>query len=328
MFAHMRAFSDNTAEESVQGQLESQQNKQSQQLNKSHPRNPQKGNTSSELNTALPLAARINMLASTTGDTNSDAERNMAADAGESATSSAFNAVNASGTSRPAAHSQDTSDVARRNDPRTEDARSGYERKIGRGTSWRRDHDTLGEEEYTMRGRGRGGGPPYRGRGHRYRDYESRDYPYRRDYDRPPPGHPADPRGPPYPADDPYYDSRGNYPPPLYDSRRDYPPDAPARYHEDYRRGYDSRDFAPPPPVPIHSAMDSRRPYDRGPIPGRGADPSMYDRPYARSRDPRDDFRGDPRAPRDEPPRFPADLRPPGDPRFMDEGILVAGIRF
>jgi hypothetical protein len=228
-------------------------------------------------------------------------------------------------------HPQNTSDLPRRSGPRAEGARlekDGYERKIGRGTSWRRDHEALVEEDYSVRGRGRGA-PSTRGRGH-YRDYDSRDYPYRRDYDRrpppppPPPHHSLDPRGPPYPPPDPYYDSRGSFPsPPLYDNRRDYPPEP--RYFDDYRRGYDPRDGPPPPPLPPQP-LEPRRPFDRGPFPGR-EDPSDYGRPYSRPRDPRDEFRGDPRMPRDPEPRLPPDPRIPPrderpDPRYLDEGII------
>jgi len=269
------------------------------------------------------------MTSPSSGNTISLGERNAPNNVGEVATLSVLNGANTSGITQTAAQSQDASDISRRNDSRTEDVRSeqsGYERKIGRGTSWRRDHDTLGEQEYTVRGRGRGRGHTYRGRA-RYPHYESRDYPDRRDYDRPAPGHPTDPRGPAYPPDNPYYDPRGSYPPPVYDSRRDYPPDVSARYHEDYRRGYDSREFIPPPPTSIRPPMDSRRPYERGPIPGRGDDPVDYDRPYPRPRDPRDDFRGDPRVPRDETLGFPPDTRPSrdarSDARFIDEGIMA-----
>ena len=158
---------------------------------------------------------------------------------------------------------------------------------------------------------------------------ESRDYPYRRDYERPASGHSADPRSSPYLGENPYYETRGNYPPPAFDNRRDYPPDHAARYQEDYRRGYDSREFVPPPPspAPMRPPIDTRRPYDRGSVSGRETDLSDYERPYPRSRGPRDDFRDDPHAPRDETLRFAADTRPPrdtrSDPRFMDEGIIV-----
>ena len=172
-----------------------------------------------------------------------------------------------------------TSDLPRRSGPRNE-VNDGYERKIGRGTSWRRDHEARAEGDYTVRGRGRGGSQSSRGsggsgRGRYHPDYDSRDYPYRRDYDRRPPlpsppppppplppgpasssaHHPSlDPRSAPYTPPDPYYDSRGTYPsPPLYDTRRDYPPDpAATRYYDDYRRGgYDPRDGHPLPPPPL-----------------------------------------------------------------------------
>jgi hypothetical protein len=240
-------------------------------------------------------------------------------------------------------HPQDSSDLSHRSGPRTEglrnDSKEGFERKIGRGTSWRRDHDARGDKEYTVRGRGRGASSRSRGYRNNHFDYDSRDY-YnnRRGNDRrapyqprpppphspsnlpPAPAHPSlDPRGPPYPPPDPYYDSRGTYPSPtIYDARRDYPPD-PARYFDDYHRGgggYDPRDVPPPlpraPPSPIpppNQTLESGRPYDRIPLLGRD-DPSDYGRSYARPRDPRDDYRGDPRE---------ADPRLP--PRYMDEGI-------
>lgn len=243
----------------------------------------------------------------------------------------------------------------RRSGPRNE-VIDGYERKIGRGTSWRRDHEARAEGDYTVRGRGRGGSLSSRGggggRGRFHQDYDSRDYPYRRDYDRRPPlpspppppppplppGHPGstahhhpslDPRSAPYPPPDPYYDSRGTYPsPPLYDTRRDYQHDpATTRYYDDYRRGgYDPRDGPPVPPPSLPpttatppQALDSRRPYDRGPPPGRD-DPSDYGRPYSRPRDPRDDY-----PPRDIDSRLPPDHRMSprdarSDPRYIDEG--------
>ena len=258
-----------------------------------------------------------------------------------------------------------TSDLPpRRAGPRNE-VNDGYERKIGRGTSWRRDHEARVEGDYTVRGRGRGGSLSSRGsggggRGRYHQDYDSRDYPFRRDYDRRPPlpsppppppplppgpassstHHPSlDPRSAPYPPPDPYYDSRGTYPsPPLYDTRRDYPPDpATTRYYDDYRRGgYDPRDgppiapTPPPPPPPATAtppqALDSRRPYDRGPLPGRD-EPSDYGRTYSRPRDPVD------YPPRDIDPRLPPDHRmsPRGvrpDPRYIDEGKLLSFLFF
>jgi hypothetical protein len=217
---------------------------------------------------------------------------------------------------------QNTSGTQRKSGPRNNG--TGYERKIGRGTSWRRDHERLEEEDYTVRGRGRGSAPA-RGRGHFHREFEPRE-PYRRDYDRRP--LPMDTR-PQYPAD-PYYDPRGSYAPP-FDARRDYPTD-PSRYFDDYRRGYDPRDL-PPPSAPVDS-----RPYDRGMPRGRAS--SEYGRPYSRPRDPHDgpregprDLRDVPRDPRDAPrdPRDPvrdprddfrADPRiSPSVPRYSDEGI-------
>lgn len=215
-------------------------------------------------------------------------------------------------------------------DPR--DEKDGYERKIGRGTSWRRDHETLDTEEYYARGRGRGAST--RGRpGYHYRDFESRDYPYRREYDRrlsPPPPSSAsashhshlslEPRGRPYLPHDPYYDSSRGLDAYPYDTRRDYPPE-PSRYFEDYRRGYDPRD-GPPPPLPLPSSsepVEPRRPYDRGPYPGR-EDPY-----YSRPGDPRDDYRPDQRIPSREP--LPPDPRDPrADPRYRDEGIMSTSL--
>jgi hypothetical protein len=246
-------------------------------------------------------------------------------------------------------HPANSSDLSRRSGPRTEGLRNdkeGSERKIGRGTSWRRDHDAHRDQEYPVRGRGRGASSRSRGYRNNHSDYDSRDYYNRRGNDRrtpypprppPPPPlsnlspsatHPSlDPRGPPYPPSDPYYDSRGTYPPssPIYDARRDYPPD-PARFFDDYHRGgYDPRDVppslprAPPSPLPLpNQALESGRPYERAPLPGRD-DLSEYGRSYSRPRDPRDDYRGDPR---DADPRFPPrDVR---DPRYMDEGTLSA----
>jgi hypothetical protein len=254
---------------------------------------------------------------------------------------------NGQDTQKQAAAPAAPSDLPRRSGPRSEGI-AGYERKIGRGTSWRRDHEARTEGDYTVRGRGRGA-PPVRGsgRGGQYhREHDARDYPHRRDYDRRPPppspplppapashhhSHPSlDPRGPPYPPPDPYYDSREAYPsPPHYDSRREYPPESAARYFDDYRRGgYDPRDVPPPPPPPPPSAaagppqsLDSRRPYDRGPLPGR-EDSSEYGRPYTRPRDPRDDY------PRDFDPRLPPDPRISPrdvrlDPRYIDEGNFI-----
>lgn len=249
-----------------------------------------------------------------------------------------------------AATNATASDLLRGSGPRGEGLRTGkegYERRIGRGTSWRRDHEALEQEDYTVRGRGRGA-PPGRGRGYyNYRDYESpREYPFHRDYDRRPPPppplgsgyhrhtHPLDSRGPPYPPPDPYYESRGTFsPPPMaYETRRDYPPDS-ARYSDDYRRrSYDPRDVppsvpplaAPPsPPLPAQSpGLDSRRSYERGPIPGgRGEDLSGYGRSYSRPRDPREDYRGG--DPRDPDHRLPPDPRISSrpEPRYIDEGI-------
>lgn len=187
-------------------------------------------------------------------------------------------------------------------------ATQGYERKIGRGTSWRRDHKGLGEDDYTLRGRGRGNNPsPRGGRGNYYRDQETRGY-QRREGD-----HPSslDPRGS-YP--EPYYETRGPYP---YDTRRDFPIES--RLAVDYER-YESRDI--PHHLPPSPPLD-RRLYERGP-PGR-EDPE-YGRPFPRPRDVRDDLRDDPRLPRDMDARYPSesrsrDLRP--DPRFIDEGIKV-----
>jgi len=240
-------------------------------------------------------------------------------------------------------HPQNSSDLSRnRSGPRPEGLRNdkeGSERKIGRGTSWRRDHDARGDQEYTPRGRGRGASSRSRGYRNNHSDYDSRDYYSRRGNDRratypprPPPPPPLsnlspsaphaslDPRGPPYQPPDPYYDSRGAYPPspPIYDARRDYPTD-PARYFDDYHRGgYDPRDVppqlpraAPSPLPPPNQAIESGRPYDRVPLPGRD-DPSEYGRSYSRPRDPRDEYRGDPR---DADPRV-------RDPRYMDEGTL------
>ena len=269
-------------------------------------------------------------------------------------------------TEAPTTTAATTTDTPTRNGPaapyplpdEAEKSAGGYERKIGRGTSWRRDHDTLNEQDYTVRGRGRGraGGHPQhhhsstRGRGRRDENYDSRDYnnnSYRRDpYDRrPPPPTPPPPPPPPShahvasafpPSPDPYYESPrvGAYPSPAYDARRDYPPPSfhpsdappPARYYEDYRRGgYDARDI-PPPPLPPNSShlptpptVDSRRPYDRGVVPGRD-DPADYGRGYPpRSRDPRDDY---PPMPRDVHPRLPpSDRLPPKDAgRYIDEG--------
>lgn len=208
--------------------------------------------------------------------------------------------------------------------PMDQDRDDGYERKIGRGTSWRRDHDSRDEQDYTVRGRGRvplrnGGGRGYHREGERsfsesrdYFDYRGRD----REYDRRPP--PVDPRYPP----DPYYESSRAYPP-AYDHRRDYPPHHPAdmpptRYYDDYRRGYDPRDL--PPPASSHSppGLDPRRPpYDR--------DDPEYGRPYPpRSRDPRDDYRMDPRGPPSErgPPLPPQDR----EGRYIDEGNFIGQI--
>ena len=207
--------------------------------------------------------------------------------------------------------------------------KDGYERRIGRGTSWRRDHHDLMEQTYPMRGRGRGS-PPTRGRGRDFhRDYDTRDYPYRREFDRRPPPpdaiapthHALDSRGPPaYPLPDPFYEPRGGYPlspQRFYDTRRDFPPEH-SRYYDDYRRGDDLRDLPPRPPA------DPGRPYDRG-LTERG-DPSDYGRPYPRPRDLRDDY---PRITRD---RLPPDPRGPPrdphpDPRYIDEGRRYFEIR-
>lgn len=321
--------SGNSIEE---GNLPTPQDRQAQQQNRNHPQNPsyipRAGSTSSEIHSALPLAARIDMTSPSTGNTNSLARRSD--NVSDFPSASALDPANTE-KGDTAARPQDSSDISRSNDPRSDAAGlaqyGGYERKIGRGTSWRRDHDSLSEDDYTVRGRGRGGGPPYRGRGHRYRDHELRDYPYSRDYDRPPLGYPADPRDYPYGADgrsdDHDYDSRRDYPPPVYNYRRDYPPDPAARYHEDYRRRYDPGDFVSS-PAAIRPPIDSRRPYDRAPVSERGADFSDYDRPYSRSRD---DYRGDPRGPREMLPRLPLDHRPSRDirtdSRYMDEGITV-----
>lgn len=319
--------SGNSIEE---GNLPTPQERQAQQQNRNHPQNPSynplAGSTSSEIHSALPLAARIDMTSPSTGDTNSLARRSLPDNVAD------FSLDPANTEKRdPAARPQDSSDISSRNDPRSEavglEQYGGYERKIGRGTSWRRDHDSLAEEDYTVRGRGRGGGPPYRGRGHRYRDNELRDYPYSRDYERPPLGYTADPRDYPYGADgrsnDNGYDSRRDYPPPVYNYRRDYPPDSAARYPEEYRRRYDPEDFVPS-SAAIRPPIDSRRPYDRASVSGRGADFSDYDRPYSRSRD---DYRGDPRGPREMLPRHPLDHRPlrdiRTDSRYIDEGIKV-----
>lgn len=326
----MSAFNDKDPGNSVdEGHFATPQNRQAQQQNRSHPQNPSysphAGTTSSELHSSLPLAARIDM---TTPSTGTLARRSLPDNVSELSTSSALDAASAE-KGDSAARSHDASDLSRKNDPRSEAVgleQSGYERKIGRGTSWRRDHNSLSEEDYTVRGRGRGAGPPYRGRGHRYRDDEVRDYRYDRDYDRSPIGYPADSRGPPYGADgrshEPGYDSRRDYPPHVYNYRRDCPPDVAARYYDDYRRGYDPGDFAPAPA--IRPPIDSRRLYDRGPVSGRGADFSDYDRSYSRSRD---DYHGDPRGPREVIPRLPLDHRPPRDirtdSRYIDEGITV-----
>jgi hypothetical protein len=276
----------------------------------------QTGNPSSELHNDGPVASTSDMTTSEAKTSLSDIT--LLATTGESSAQSALN-------STAPTHLQDTSVLPRRTGPRSDfrPEKEGYERKIGRGTSWRRDHETLVEEDYALRGRGRGSGsgaPSRGGRGNYYRDQDARGY-YRRDFDR---QSPMDQREA-YPPD-PYYDSRGAYPPPIYDTRRDYPPES--RYFDDYRR-YDPRDVPPPshlPPAPL-PPVDSRRPYDRGP-PGRD-DPSDYGRPYSRPRDPRDDFRGDPRLPRDADPRYPPESRalrdprvdPRDDPRFIDEGI-------
>src|SRR5262249_39836578 len=172
--------------------------------------------------------------------------------------------------------------VGPRPDPRSE--KDGYERRIGRGTSWRRDHDDLVEKDYPVRGRGRGS-PSTRGRGRDFhRDYDTRDYPYRRDYDRrppppdanAPPHHALDSRGPPpYPLPDPFYEPRGVYapsPPHFYDARRDYPPEF-SRFYDDYRRGDDSRDVAPPPPADPRGAFHPGPPARRGPFDFRPAFP-------------------------------------------------------
>ena len=56
-----------------------------------------------------------------------------------------------------------TSDLRGRSGPRAEE-NVGFERRIGRGTSWRRDHEARLEGDYGVRGRGRGA-PPSRGSG-------------------------------------------------------------------------------------------------------------------------------------------------------------------
>jgi hypothetical protein len=211
----------------------------------------------------------------------------------------------------------------RRLPPPEDDREGGYERRIGRGRSWRRESDTY-EQDYIPRGRGRG----YRGRGIP-RDHDNgggREYygSFRgrgREYDRRPP--PMETRYPP----ESFYESPRAYPSPAYDTRRDYPPHPPAsetpptRYYDDYRRGgYEPREL-PPPLLPAASShlptsprMESRRPpYDR--IPPEREDPE-YRRPYPpRPGDQRDDYARLP-----PPERLPPPAR---DSRFMDEGNIL-----
>ena len=81
-----------------------------------------------------------------------------------------INAQDAQKQSNSTAAPATPSDLPRRSGPRSE-VTAGYERKIGRGTSWRRDHEARTEGDYTVRGRGRGA-PPGRGggRGQYHRD--------------------------------------------------------------------------------------------------------------------------------------------------------------
>lgn len=198
--------------------------------------------------------------------------------------------------------------------------RGGYERHIGRGISWRREHNE-GDSYSYPRGRGRGGPPPPgRGRGGAYHRDSSRsssgDYPYRRDYEHRPapprgasPPHPASTR--PYPAPDIYFESGGAYTasPPRYESSGRYPADA--GYYDDYRRAYDPRGPPPPSAPPAHSPsahLDSRRSYDA--YDRR----SEYERTYPRSRDARDDY-----PPPVADPRYPPDF----DPRYREEGTTT-----
>ena len=224
--------------------------------------------------------------------------------------------------------------------PGTRGHPNGYERKIGRGTSWRRDHESMDRDDYSFRGhphlqRGRAGDyeePTFRGRGRGsfrgrrssgsfHRDSGDYGRPPPREYERRPP-----PAGYP-PGGDPYYEGRGAYPSPGYDLRREYPPEAGGRgYFDDYAR-YDPRDPSRGPPPTAIPPEDRGRFYDRGPPP-----PAAREDEYAHySRVPRVDPRDDYRGPPPETARYPRDETryPPEPPRtrtqsgYLDEGILL-----